>query len=140
MENRQPKVGLGIPVIKGNLVLLGKRKGKHGPGEWAFPGGHLEFSETPAECAYRELLEETGLKAQRIVPGPWTNDIFDDNKHYITLVMFVTEFSGEPEVLEPNKCERWEWFEWDNLPQPLFRPVQNLIDSAGIENLIRHQS
>ncbi len=49
--------------------------------------------------------------------------------------MFVTEFSGHPEVLEPHKCENWNWFEWDNLPQPLFAPIQSLINNVGIEKL-----
>lgn len=135
MENRRPKVGIGIVVVKDNLVLLGKRKGAHGSGDWAFPGGHLEFGETPHTCAYRELLEETGLTATCILPGPWTNVVFDEDKHYVTLFMLVTEFSGKPEVLEPHKCENWEWFEWDNLPQPLFATIQILVQNEGIEKL-----
>ena len=122
-------------MIKENCVLLGKRKGTHGAGDWAFPGGHLEFLETPYACASRELLEETGLKASRILSGPWTHDIFDRDKHYITLFMFVTDFAGELKVLEPHKCENWEWFEWDHLPQPLFTSIQSLIKKVGIEKL-----
>ena len=49
--------------------------------------------------------------------------------------MFVTEFSGQPEVLEPEKCENWEWFTWDDLPQPLFASIQSLIKNVGIEVL-----
>jgi len=33
---------------------------------------------------------------------------------------------GTPEVCEPDKCARWEWFSWDALPSPLFLPVENL--------------
>lgn len=28
--------------------------------------------------------------------------------------------------MEPEKCDGWEWFDWNKLPQPLFIPVQNL--------------
>jgi 8-oxo-dGTP pyrophosphatase MutT (NUDIX family) len=31
------------------------------PGVWVFPGGGIEAGESPAECAARELEEETGL-------------------------------------------------------------------------------
>jgi 8-oxo-dGTP diphosphatase len=137
MHKERPKVGIGIAVIKDNMVLLGKRKGAHGVGDWAFPGGHLEFGETPELCAYRELLEETSLEAARITPGPWTNDIFDGHKHYITLFMFVTEFSGMPQTLEPLKSENWEWFEWEHLPQPLFASIQTLVKNVGIDGLKR---
>ncbi|MDP1879392.1 MAG: NUDIX domain-containing protein [Parachlamydiaceae bacterium] len=133
--DKSPKIGIGVVVLKDNWVLLGKRKGAHGVGDWAFPGGHLEFCETPEKCAYRELLEETGLKAISIHPGPWTNDIFDSDKHYVTLFMFVTEFSGNPVVLEPHKSENWEWFEWNQLPQPLFATVRTLIKNIGIDKI-----
>lgn len=31
------------------------------PGVWVFPGGAIDGNETPAECAARELEEETGV-------------------------------------------------------------------------------
>ena len=62
----KPKVGVAVIVVKDNQVLMGKRIGSHGENTWAFPGGHLEFGETPEECATRELFEETGLKATHI--------------------------------------------------------------------------
>lgn len=118
---------MGVIVLKGNKVLLGKRKNAHGDGTWNFPGGHLEFGESVEICAKREVLEETGMKIKNLKLGPFTNDIFKkDGKHYITLFVIAKYASGKPQVLEPQKCERWEWFSWDKLPKPLFLPLKNL--------------
>src|SRR3989344_5400779 len=38
-------------------------------GHWDFPKGHLEGEETTEVAARREIFEETGLRAIRIVPG-----------------------------------------------------------------------
>ena len=37
---------------------------------WILPKGHPENKETPLEAATRELYEETGLVAERILPEP----------------------------------------------------------------------
>ena len=42
-------------------VLMGKRKGSHGPHTWCVPGGHVDFGEEPSQSVRREILEETGL-------------------------------------------------------------------------------
>ena len=130
MKDERPKVGVGVVIINGNKILMGKRKNAHGEGSWSFPGGHLELNETPEECARRETSEETGLKVKNIRIGTFTNDIFEkEGKHYITLFM-LSDYDpslGEPKVMEPEKCEKWEWFEWSNLPKPLFLPIQNLL-------------
>ena len=133
--NKEARVGIGVIVVKEKSVLLGKRKGAHGSGEWAFPGGHLEYLETPSICAYRELLEETGLKAHSLSEGPWVNAIIDHDKHYVTLFMIVKKFSGSPAVLEPHKCEGWEWFDWEHLPQPLFSPLVFLLEKMDKDYL-----
>ena len=130
-----PRVGVGVCVMEKGKVLLGKRKGAHGVGQWSFPGGHLEFGETLEACATRELAEETGLKAVSLQLGPWTNDIIEETKHYITFFAFVSQFEGKLELLEPHKCEGWQWFEWDRLPSPLFLPVQSLIQKVDFKIL-----
>jgi len=127
MEER-PKVGVAAIVIKDNKILLGKRKNAHGEGSWCFPGGHLEFNEEIEECAKREVLEETGIKIKNIEFSTITNDIFTkENKHYITIFIVCEYDSGEVKTMEPNKCEKWDLFEWENLPKPLFIPIQNLL-------------
>jgi len=59
MEN--PKVGVGVIIVKDNKVLMQKRINAHGNGSWSFPGGHLEFNEELEDCAKRETLEEAGI-------------------------------------------------------------------------------
>ena len=126
--NARPKVGVAVILMKDNKILMGKRKGLLGQGFWAPPGGHLEFGETFEECARREMKEETGLEFNEIKQGPTTNDIFHENdKHYITVFMIAKYEKGNPEVLEPEKCEGWYWFEKSQLPTPLFLPVENFL-------------
>ncbi|MGD2169567.1 MAG: NUDIX hydrolase [Chlamydiota bacterium] len=132
-HKQHPRVGVGCVVRKEGKVLLGKRKGSHGEGSWAFPGGHLEYGETVVDCAARELIEETGLKALSLHEGPWVENIMTESqKHYITVFVFIDEFTGEPELLEPNKCEGWQWFSWDDLPKPLFSTISSLIEKELI--------
>ncbi len=127
MEKR-PLVGIGVIIVKNNKVLLGKRKAPHGNGTWCFPGGHLEYKESIEDCARRETMEEAGIKIDNLKLGPYTNDIYPKaDTHYITLFVIAEPESGEVKVMEPEKCEQWEWFEWDNMPQPLFFPIQNLL-------------
>lgn len=128
MEKERPKIGIGVCIIKNGKVLFGKRKNAHGEGSWCFPGGHLECDENIEDCARREVLEETGLSIKNIRFGPYTNDIFKkENKHYVTLFVIADYDSGELKVMEPEKCERWSWFKWEELPEPLFLPNQNLL-------------
>ncbi len=130
-----PKVGIGVCVVKDRKVLLGKRKNSHGDGTWSFPGGHLEYGESWEECAAREVMEETGVSITNIQFATATNDIFEkESKHYITIFMIADYKSGEVQNMEPEKCERWEWFEWnpDTFPSPLFVPLQNLVKSGCV--------
>ncbi|OED44255.1 DNA mismatch repair protein MutT [Endozoicomonas sp. (ex Bugula neritina AB1)] len=124
----RPLIGVGVTIIWEGKVLLGKRKNAHGEGEWAFPGGHLEYGEDIEACARREVMEETGLTLKKCIAGPYTNNVFQSHqRHYVTLIIIAEAMAGTPENREPDKCESWEWFDWNNLPTPLFLPLESLI-------------
>lgn len=77
----RPKLGVGAIVFSaaGDRILIGERRSQLGSGKWALPGGHLENSESWAECASRETEEETKILVH---PSRWvhvstTNDVME---------------------------------------------------------------
>ena len=88
-----PRVGCGCFLLSRahpGKVLMGRRKGSHGAGKLAFPGGKLELDELIEECIKREIKEETNLDVDldNIHQVFTSNDRRldgDVNKHYITI-------------------------------------------------------
>lgn len=127
-EPQYPKVGIPVMVLKDGKVLLGKRKGSHGAGAYAFPGGKLDWWESFADCASREVREETGMEITNIRFLRLYNFKAYD-KHFVDIGLAADWQSGEPKVMEPNKCEGWDWYEMDNLPSPLFGGLESIIEA-----------
>ena len=125
------RVGVATIIERRGRVLLIRRSGSHGAGTWATPGGHLDFGETPEQCAAREAREETGLEVADLSFVAITNDLFAaEQKHYITIWMRAGHSVGEPTIASAREMTELGWFAWDALPAPLFLPLQNLLDSA----------
>jgi mutator protein MutT len=86
-----------IYAMRDNRVLLMHRRKEPNFGQWTAPGGKIELDESPAECAVRELREETGLIAlerpelrlivTEVSPLPaW---------QWLMFIYLVQEFTGE---------------------------------------------
>lgn len=128
-QETQPRVGVGIMILKEGKVLLGKRKNSHGDGQYAFPGGHLEYMESFEECALREIAEECGIEVKNIRFHYLANIKLYAPKHYCHIGLVADWVSGEPQVLEPEKSENWGWFPLDALPSPMFEACRMAIES-----------
>ena len=143
------RVGVGIGVIcvkltaDGPLVLLGLRKGSHGSGTWALPGGWLEVGESFEECGTRELAEETGISGADLLSAscagvpPHNNVMLDDPVkpcHSVTTYVEVHVREGvEAAICEPNKCAEWRWVPWRGAwPGPMF-PSAERVRSSGYQ-------
>lgn len=91
------------------------------------------ISESIEACAKREVLEEIGMTVKNARFTTLTNDFFYQNdKHYVTLFVVCDHEKGIPEIKEPNKCETWGWFFWNEFPDPKFLSLQNLMDQGFI--------
>ena len=128
-QEQKPQVGVGIVIFKNGKILLGKRKGAHGAGEYAGPVGHLEHLESIEECAKRETREETGMEITNIKFLCVSNLKKYAPKHYLDIGFTADWVSGEPQVLEPEKRERWDWYSLDNIPEPLFGVEPNYLEA-----------
>jgi len=133
---QKPKVGVGVMILKDNKVLFGKRHDDpkkadsdlHGEGTWTMPGGKLDFKETLKDCAYREVLEETGIKIEtdKIKVISIADEIVEDN-HYVTVGFLCENFQGEPSVMEPEEITEWRWYDLNELPEKIFPPSAKMI-------------
>lgn len=126
-QESRPRVGLGVLIMKEGKILLGRRKGSHGAGEYASPGGHLEHGESMAGCCAREVREETGLEIKGIRFLRVMNVLEYKPRHYVDLTFVAEWASGEPEVREPDKVDRWDWYDLDALPSPLFATLPSAL-------------
>lgn len=60
----RPTLGVSVSVWRGDEVLLVRRARAPGIGRWSPVGGKVEFGETLAEAARREVAEEAGVDCE----------------------------------------------------------------------------
>jgi mutator protein MutT len=107
-----------VVIVKNKLgqILLGKRKGSYKAGYFGMPGGRVDSHEQLEACAKRELEEETGLVAKKLTYVGVVKE-WQESYHFIHFIYVCETWDGEPKVMEPDKCEDWEWFAQDELPE-----------------------
>lgn len=102
------KIRVGVALFKDDKILL-VRQNNHP--FWVLPGGTLEPDEDLAECAIRELMEETGIS---ITVGPllYVTNFIQPHRHSLD-VFFLTHFvSGEwpPHTAIPENINEMGFF------------------------------
>lgn len=127
-KTKEIKVGAGAVIIRDGKTFLAKRRGSFHAGMWGSFGGYVEFGENPTETVVREAKEELGIELKNIQFASCANFIIG-HLHYID-ISFVAELkSGDPVIMEPERIEEIGWFSLDNLPTPLFEPVEVVLTS-----------
>lgn len=140
-SEQHPGVGVGILIVNKHRthVLLGKRKGSHGAGQWSFPGGWLEYGEFLEDCAVRETKEETGLtihKSDLQFLRAEESFVYMP-KHVINFGYYVVlKHDAVPQIMEPDKCEGWIWHDLDKLPSPMGDLADKLIKHYDMQVVV----
>ncbi|NGO63024.1 NUDIX domain-containing protein [Rhizobium daejeonense] len=115
-----PGLGVGLAILRDGKLLLYRRRKAPEAGFWNIVGGKVDHMEPAEQAARREAEEETGLAIGKIGFLATTEQIIDtDRQHWVSLLYRTEDFSGEPQLTEPDKLSDFGWFDLDALPQPL---------------------
>jgi ADP-ribose pyrophosphatase YjhB (NUDIX family) len=111
LPNR-PVLGVSTLVRRGGAVLLVRRGNPPARDIWAFPGGRVEFGESLAAAAAREVMEETAVTVA--IDGPidqaeivMRNEAGEAERHYVLIVFAGTWIAGEPVAGDDAAEARW---------------------------------
>ncbi len=115
-------------VFEGKVLLVHHRK----LGRWLPVGGHIEIGEDPEQAAYRETLEESGLRIDLLGPRPPrdfpgtkiltapsfldVHDIHGDHRH-IGMIYFARARGAELRLAE-QEHHAIRWFTPEELVDP----------------------
>jgi len=111
-------------------VLLTRRSAKvREPGKWCLPGGHLEIGERFDVAMAREIEEEVSLRVRRQqLFGLYSDPSLTVTSQrvpegyfaqFLCAAFLVTAFEGE--VVPNDEVDDWDWFEIENLPDPMMK-------------------
>jgi 8-oxo-dGTP diphosphatase len=82
-EDRRPVAAVGVVCLRGDEVLLVRRRRPPLEGQWSLPGGKIEWGERACDSALRELKEETGCSATLTGLIDVVDAIIDDRHHVL---------------------------------------------------------
>ena len=113
-------------------VLLVQRGREPFKGYWAFPGGFMEMDETTAQCAIRELQEETGLTVTDIHQIGAYSKVDRDPRGRTVTVAYLALVDTPVAVSGHDDAAKAEWFPLSELPPLAFDHADILRDAIPV--------
>tara|TARA_Y100000310_G_C20513214_1_gene729894 strand:- start:323 stop:760 length:438 start_codon:yes stop_codon:yes gene_type:complete len=119
MNEEKPKkqfiIVKSIIVDKGKILFVKREREWHkeAHGKWEFPGGKVDFGETPEEACEREAKEESGydVKVKSLVPkivsSQWEHP---DRLSQQILIAYVCEVLSGEASLDDHGVSEVKWF------------------------------
>nr|GEZ97405.1 hypothetical protein [Tanacetum cinerariifolium] len=103
-----PEVAIAAFIVKDNKILLGR--------------------------ITREVKEETGRDITNIEVLTTANHILSDVHAFTTYMRAsLSDPNQTPQNIEPEKCEGWDWYDIKNLPEPMFEPLREMLQSGNFD-------
>ena len=95
-------VSVGVVRQKHGLYLLSLRnQGRTFSGLWEFPGGKVEYGETPENALIRELNEELGIDTWQSCLAPLSFASHSYEEFHLLMPLFVCrKWVGTPKPIE----------------------------------------
>jgi ADP-ribose pyrophosphatase YjhB (NUDIX family) len=120
-------------IKKGQEILLLRRfnTGFH-DGHYSLVAGHVDPNESFTDALIREAREESGLeiKVGKITTVHVMHRKSDtDGSERVDVFHLVEDFEGEPENMEPDKCDHLDWFKIDELPENTVPYIKKAIEN-----------
>jgi 8-oxo-dGTP diphosphatase len=130
--DEEMKVRVAVILTRGSGILLMRHR-RLGLDYWVLPGGAVKEGETIADCARREMREETALQIE-LGELVYVADVIspDHRKHHVNL-FFLGEIVGGEFGVTPAKTpgehlDEPHWTPLDSLPT-IYPPIaERLIE------------
>lgn len=126
-----PKVAVGVAVVRDGQILLVRRSMNPGRGKWSLPAGYVDRGEDPKETAIRECLEETGLSVDI---GGLINVYYNEASQggASIFILYRAQISGG-RLQAGDDADAVGFFALDQLPDIAFASTQDVINMLKAE-------
>lgn len=116
---KKPTYNVALALVRndGQWLVARRPRSVHLGGLWEFPGGKCHASETPAQAALRELLEECGVQAEVRYVLDTVPFEYEDRIVHLTPVL-CRWLAGRPQALASEACRWVSDAELDGLDMP----------------------
>lgn len=110
------KVATNLVIMRDGKVLLMRRQNTGwNDGNYALLGGHVEDGENVFDAAAREANEEIGIVVKKENLKPLF--VMQIEPDYVYFYFGVEQFDGEPQNMEPDKCDDFRFFAPEDFPE-----------------------
>ncbi len=126
--HKNPALTVDAVIVKDGKIVLIKRKEEPFQGQYALPGGFVEYGETVEAALRREVLEETGLVVDvSSLVGIYSDPHRDPRGHVVAAAFTALTVSGA--LTSGSDAAEAIFWEIKNLPPLAFDHAQIIQDA-----------